>query len=60
LWGGKKASGVLHEAIDFNRVFASFGFANYPEKRLKYGLLLMAMLHPVFLPNKRELKLSIS
>src|SRR6185369_2333172 len=29
----------LHEAVDFIRVFANFGFAKSPLKRLKYGLL---------------------
>src|SRR6185369_1712842 len=56
----KNASGVLHEAIDFIRVFGSFGFANHPEKRLKYGLLLIAMLHPVFLPNNTRQTSSLS
>jgi hypothetical protein len=60
LRGDEKASGVLHEAIDFIRVFASFVFANYPQKRLKYGLLLIAMLHPVFLPNKARNSSSVS
>src|SRR5690242_21495217 len=33
----EKRRECLHEAIDFIRVFAHFGFANRPQKRLKYG-----------------------
>ena len=49
-----------HEAIDFIRVFVSFAFANYPEKRLKYGYLIRKCFTLVFSPDKRQLKLSIS
>ena len=49
----------LHEAIDFIRVFAYFEFANYPQKRLKYGYFEQ-MLHPVFLSPKSAKLSSVS
>jgi hypothetical protein len=56
----KKRRECLHEAVDFIRVFASFGFANRPQKRLKYGYFELDVL-PVFLPLKSaKLKLGIS
>ena len=58
--GRGKRRECLHEAIDFIRVFAYFGFANYTRKRLKYGYFEQ-MLHPVFSsPDKRQTKASIS
>jgi len=50
----------LHEAVDFIRVFANFGFAKQPQKRLKYGLLDRDV-SPVFFPQKSaKLKVGIS
>jgi hypothetical protein len=38
LGAAEKRRECLHEAIDFIRVFAYFGFAKWPQKRLKYSL----------------------
>jgi len=40
------------EAVDFIRVFVSFAFANYPEKRLKYGYLIRKCFTLFFLPEQ--------